>query len=215
MKELLELFYVFLKLGLFTFGGGYAMIANIEDQVVNRKKWITQDEMVEIIAIAESTPGPIAINMATYIGFKRKKFLGALFATLGVVVPSLIIIYLISLFYDNFSSNQYFQWAFIGVKACVGFLIIKAGINLVIKMDKKFYPFFVLVVVISLMIVFELFNISFSSVYLILIGGSIEVLALLVVNLYNKKKESEPKLKEEEGQIIDNNDNKDKKEDQK
>ena len=95
MKKLLELFGVFFKLGLFTFGGGYAMIPQIKEIVVEKKKWLNEDEMLEILAIAESTPGPIAINMATYIGYKQKKILGSVFSTLGVVLPSLIIVYII------------------------------------------------------------------------------------------------------------------------
>ena len=94
MKSLLELFWIFFKLGLFTFGGGYAMIPQIKEIIVEKKKWLTDDEMLEIIAIAESTPGPIAVNMATYIGYLRKKFWGSFFATLGVVLPSFIIILL-------------------------------------------------------------------------------------------------------------------------
>ena len=93
---MIELFLTFLKLGLFTFGGGYAMIPLIKETIINKKGWMSEDEVIEMIAIAESTPGPIAINMATYIGYKQKGFLGGLFSTLGVILPSLIIIFLIS-----------------------------------------------------------------------------------------------------------------------
>ena len=95
MKELWELFFTFFKLGLFTFGGGYAMIPQIKDIVIEKKKWLTEEEMLEILAISESTPGPIAINTATFIGYRQKKVLGSILATLGVVLPSLIIIYII------------------------------------------------------------------------------------------------------------------------
>ena len=88
--ELLNLFWIFFKLGLLTFGGGYAMIPQIKEIVVEKKKWLNEDEMLELIAIAESTPGPIAINTATYIGYKRKGILGSVLATVGVVLPSLI-----------------------------------------------------------------------------------------------------------------------------
>ena len=107
MKIILELFYIFFKLGLFTFGGGYAMIPSIKEIVVEKKKWISEDEMLEILAIAESTPGPIAINMATYIGYLKGKVLGSIAATIGVVLPSLIIIFIISLFFDAFLANEY------------------------------------------------------------------------------------------------------------
>ena len=102
MKKLLDLFYTFFKIGLFTFGGGYAMISTIRETIVEKKQWITDDELMQIITIAESTPGPIAINMATYVGYKKGKALGSVFATLGVVLPSFIIIYLISLFLEKF-----------------------------------------------------------------------------------------------------------------
>ena len=95
----LKLFLTFFEIGLFTFGGGYAMISLIENNCVEKKKWITHDEMMNITVIAESTPGPIAINCATYVGLKKGGFLGALLATLGVVVPSFIIIFLISMYY--------------------------------------------------------------------------------------------------------------------
>ena len=98
MKLLLELFGAFAKIGLFTFGGGYAMIALIEDICVERKKWITHEEMLDITVIAESTPGPIAINCATYVGYKRSSMAGAIAATVGIVLPSFCIIFLISMF---------------------------------------------------------------------------------------------------------------------
>ena len=97
MKGLFELFFTFFKLGLFTFGGGYAMIPQIKEQVIEKKKWLSEEEVLEIIAISESTPGPIAINMATFIGYRQKKVLGSVCSTLGVVLPSLIIIYIISI----------------------------------------------------------------------------------------------------------------------
>ena len=125
MKHLFELFIMFFKIGLFTFGGGYAMISQIKEIIVEKKKWITEEELLEIITIAESTPGPIAINMATYIGYKRKKVLGSLFSTLGVVLPSFIIIFIISLFIEEFMSFKIVKYAFVGINVGVSFLIIK------------------------------------------------------------------------------------------
>ena len=116
MKALLNLFWVFFKIGLTTFGGGYAMIPIIKEQIVEKRNWMSDDDILEIIAISESTPGPIAINMATYIGYMQKKVLGSVFATIGVVLPSLIIIYIISLFFDAFIANQYVAYAFVGIK---------------------------------------------------------------------------------------------------
>ena len=183
MKELLNLFYIFFKLGLFTFGGGYAMIPSIKEIIVEKNKWLTEDEMLEIIAIAESTPGPIAVNMATYIGYLRNKFWGSFFATLGVVLPSFIVIFLISLVYKQFAENKYVQYAFVGIKAAVAFLICKAGFNMVLKMKKKVLSMVVLCVVITLMILFEIFSIKFSSIFLILIGGVIGIFTNVVLNL--------------------------------
>ena len=121
MNKLVELFVTFFKIGLFTFGGGYAMISIIEDNCVEKKQWITDDELMQIITIAESTPGPIAINMATYVGYKRGKALGSVMATLGVVLPSFIIIYLISLFLEKFMEFKVVKYAFVGINAAVAF----------------------------------------------------------------------------------------------
>ena len=102
-----KIFITFFKIGLFTFGGGYAMIAQIKEWIVNKEGWLTDDELTEMIAIAEATPGPIAINMATYVGYKKRRILGSAAATLGVVLPSFIIIFIISLFLEDFMSNKY------------------------------------------------------------------------------------------------------------
>ena len=158
MKKLLELFVIFFKIGLFTIGGGYAMIPQIQDEIVNKKKWIEDEEMLQIITISETTPGPIAINVATYIGYKQKGFLGSLFSTLGVILPSLIIIIIVSYFFMQFIENKYVAYAFYGINLAVAILIIKAGINLLIKIERK--PLVIIVFIISsiLLILFELFN---------------------------------------------------------
>ena len=187
MKEVLKLFWIFFKLGLFTFGGGYAMIPQIKEVVIEKEKWLTEDEMLELLAIAESTPGPIAINMATYIGYQRKKILGSVFSTLGVVLPSMIIIFIISLFFDKFLANKYVAYAFVGIKACVAFLILKAGLNMLKKLEKKVLSILVFSVVLALMITFELLSINFSSIILILIGGLIGI----ITNCLIKCKKSE------------------------
>ena len=182
MKVLLELFYTFFKIGLFTFGGGYAMIAQIREIIVEKKKWISEDEMLEILAIAESTPGPIAINMATYIGFLKGKFLGSLAATIGVVLPSLVIIYIISLFFEQFVSNKYVAYAFVGINCAVAFLITKAAIDMIIKMKKKVLPIIILCTVTILVTLFKVFSINFSSIYLIIIGGIIGIISSSIAN---------------------------------
>ena len=94
-KTMLSLFLIFLKIGAFTFGGGYAMIPVIKENIIEKKKWMDEDEMIDMVAIAESTPGPIAINIATYVGFKVGKIFGAVLSTIAVSLPSLIIIFLI------------------------------------------------------------------------------------------------------------------------
>ena len=134
---LFELLLTFMKIGLFTFGGGYAMIPMIEGICVEEKKWITSDEMLNITVIAESTPGPIAINCATFVGYQQAGFAGALAATLGIVLPSFAVIYAISLCLDNFLGIIVIANAFRGIKAAVGLLIIDAAIKMIRKMKKK------------------------------------------------------------------------------
>ena len=123
---LLNLFFTFMKIGLFAFGGGHAMIPLIEHACVEKKNWITHDEMRNLTIIAESTPGPISINCATYVGYKQKGLLGAIVATIGMVLPSLIILFVISLFLDRFLEITWIYNAFLGIKCAVGILIIDA-----------------------------------------------------------------------------------------
>jgi chromate transporter len=190
MKAVLKLFLTFFKIGLFTFGGGYAMISQIKENVVEKNKWLTDDELVEIIAIAEATPGPIAINMATFVGYKRKGILGSAFATLGVVLPSFIIIFIISMFADAFKQNEYVKYAFSGIKAAVAFLFLKTGINMLIKMKKNVFNIIAFSAVLILMIVFELFAVSFSAIYFILAGGILGILLFSVLNIGKKEEQS-------------------------
>lgn len=134
---LFSLFINFFKIGLFTFGGGYAMIAQIREEVVAKRNWLTEDELIEVIAIAESTPGPLAINLATFVGYKQRGFRGSLAATLGVCIPSVIIIFVISLFFDAFIANKYVAYAFVGIKCAVAFLILTTGISMMKTLDRK------------------------------------------------------------------------------
>ena len=113
---MLELFIVFFKIGLFTFGGGLAMISIVEDQCVNKHKWLTSKEMDELVIVAESTPGPIAINCATYTGYKTRGLLGAIVATTAISLPSFLIIYFISTVLDNFLEIKLISYAFMGIK---------------------------------------------------------------------------------------------------
>ena len=125
-QRIWALFLTFLKIGAFTFGGGYAMIPLIQREVVDRRNWITGEDILDIVAIAESTPGPIAINSATFVGYRVAGFLGALAATLGVVIPSFAIILTISCVLQEFQHIQAVQYAFMGIRAGVLALILKA-----------------------------------------------------------------------------------------
>ena len=125
-KELWALFFTFLKIGAFTFGGGYAMLALLEDACVRQKGWLTREEFLDMTAIAESTPGPAAVNSATYIGYQAGGFLGAVAATFAVCLPSFVVIYAISLFLDAFLAFPLVQAAFRGIQACVVYLILSA-----------------------------------------------------------------------------------------
>ena len=170
-----QLFLTFFKIGLFTFGGGYAMIAQMKEVVVEKRGWLGEDELLQVIVIAESTPGPIAINLATYVGYKRRGVLGSTMATLGVVLPSLCIIFAISLFLEPFMQNRYVQYAFVGIKCAVAFLILKAGLEMLSKLRKNKIALAGFCVVFVALLLFELFAVSMSSILLILIGGLIGI----------------------------------------
>ena len=180
MNIYLDLFLTFAKIGLFTFGGGYAMISLIENSCVEKKQWITHDEMMNVTVIAESTPGPIAINCATFVGYKKAGFLGAVIATLGIVVPSFSVIYLISMFLDNFLEITLIANAFKGIKIAVGILILDAGITMVKKMHKKVLPRAIMVCSFIAMLAINIFAWNFSSISLMLIAAVIS-LAIFIV----------------------------------
>ncbi len=137
MRLFLELFVTFFKIGLFTFGGGYAMISVIEDICVEQKRWISHDEMMDVTVIAESTPGPMAINCATFVGYRQAGFFGAVLATLGIVLPAFGILFFISMFFEDFLEIAWIANAFKGIKIAVGLLIFHAGINMYQKMKRK------------------------------------------------------------------------------
>ncbi len=143
----LQLFLTFFKIGLFTFGGGYAMIPLIEKEIVHNKKWIKEGDILEIVAIAESTPGPIAVNAATFVGYRLAGFFGALAATCGVVLPSFVIILAISGILQAFRDNKYVQFAFLGIRAGVLALVIKALISLFKKAPKGLVAYLIMAAV--------------------------------------------------------------------
>ncbi|MDK2966234.1 MULTISPECIES: chromate transporter [Lacrimispora] len=172
-----DLFYTFFKIGAFTFGGGYAMISLLDRECVENKNWITSDELMNITVIAESTPGPIAINCATYTGYKLKGLFGSIIATFGMILPSSIIIFLISMFFENILSNSIIRNAFKGISVAICILITQAAIKMITKSmknsRKKLLP--IVFIVPSFLIVFScnLFAIHFSTIYLIFFCGFI------------------------------------------
>ncbi|MBQ8717822.1 MAG: chromate transporter [Clostridia bacterium] len=185
MKKHLQLFLTMLKIGLFTFGGGYAMIALLENEFVAKRKWIEKDEFLDMVAIAESTPGPIAINAATYIGYKMIGVIGSLLATVAVCIPSFVIIYAISLFFDAFLSLTLVSYAFKGIQLCVIWLILSAGLKMLRQMKKTPFNIVILCAVIVCMVAFSLLSIRFSTIFYILICGGIGLFAYLVGLLRN------------------------------
>lgn len=180
MVKKTELFFSMLKTGLFTFGGGYAMIALLEHEFVTKKKWLEKEEFLDMAAVAESTPGPIAINAATYIGYRTAGVAGSVLATTAVCIPSFVIIYVISLFLDAFLSLKLVSYAFKGIQVCVIYLIFTAGLRLLKDMKKTFFSVFTVCAVCACMIAFSLFSVKFSSVFFVLICGAAGVFIYLV-----------------------------------
>lgn len=181
MNILIDLFLTFAKIGLFTFGGGYAMISVIENNCVERKQWITHDEMMDVTVIAESTPGPIAINCATFTGYKKAGFMGALVATFGIVLPSFAVIYLISMLLDNFLELTIIANAFKGIKIAVGLLILDAAITMLKKMHKKKLPRAIMICSCIAMLCINIFAFGFSSISLMIIAAVVS-LTIFVIN---------------------------------
>ena len=180
MKKLTELFTTFAKIGMFTFGGGYAMIAMIDHACVEEKKWITHEELMDMTVVAESTPGPIAINCATFTGYKIAGMPGAVAATLGMIVPSFVIIYLISMFLENFLEVTFVANAFRGIKIAVGLLILDAGINMVKKAKKTTQTKIIIPTACAIMLLAHILAWNISSISLMITAGvvSLTVFAL-------------------------------------
>ena len=186
LKKLLKLFLAYMKIGLFTFGGGYAMIALIEDEIVSKRGWITKEELADIVVIAESTPGPIAINCSTYVGYKIGGIIGSAVATTAVVIPSFAIIFTISLFIEQFLSYDLVKYAFFGINCAVGLIIVRTGIKMMKSFKKT--PLSVSCFVISavgLMIV-NFFALNFSPVFFVLAGVIVGVVSCILPKLERK-----------------------------
>ena len=180
VKSLETLFFTFFKIGLFTFGGGYAMIALLEEEFIQRRKWLDKDEFLDMTAIAESTPGPVAINSATYLGYKLTKVPGAATATVAVCLPSFLIIYAISLFFEQFTQLTVIANAFKGIQVCVIYLILSAGLKMLRQLERNAFNVCILAAVIAAMVGCSVAAVSFSSIYYILLSGAAGVLLYLV-----------------------------------
>ncbi len=189
VKKYASLFLTMLKIGLFTFGGGYAMIALLENEFVAKKKWIEKDEFLDVAAIAESTPGPIAINAATYIGYKNAGIIGSTIATLGICIPSFVIIYAISLFFDAFLSLTLVAYAFKGIQICVVYLILSAGLKMLKQMKKTAFNIIIISITLICMVVLSLFAVKFSTIFYILISGACGVVVYLLGKLRKEEKQ--------------------------
>jgi chromate transporter len=152
MKLLIQLFLIFAKMGAVTFGGGYAMLPILQREVVDNHHWATDEELMDYYALGQVTPGMIAVNVATFIGLKLKGFWGGLFATIGVITPSMIIITVIAMFLTQFEENPYVVHAFTGIRACVCILILDAVIKLGKKSvrDKRTLAIFLLILAVAL-----------------------------------------------------------------
>lgn len=176
MKKYRSLFLTMLKIGLFTFGGGYAMIALLQDELVDKKRWIDKEEFLDVVAIAESTPGPIAINAATYIGYKGFGIWGACLATLAVCIPSFCIIFALSYLLDLFLSVPLIAYAFAGIRVGVIYLILSVGLRMWKQMKKTVFNLTVCTSVLLASLLCTVFAVRFSTVFFILICGFIGIL---------------------------------------
>ena len=172
-----------IKIGLFTFGGGYAMIALLENEFVNRKQWITKEDFLDMTAIVGSAPGSIAINASTYIGYRLAGIWGSLTATVAVCIPSFLIIYLISLFFQQFMALPYIAYAFRGIQIGVIYLILSAGIRMFMSLKRDVFTVTVFTLSAVINIMFALIGISMSSVVYILAGGFLGILLYLILKL--------------------------------
>ena len=163
------------------------MIALLENEFVSKKKWMEKEEFLDMVAIAESTPGPIAINAATYIGYKALGILGSVAATVAVCIPSFAIIYAISLFFDAFLSFTLVEYAFRGIQAAVVWLILSAGMKMLKQMKKTPLNVIICIAVIACAVAFSIFSVNFSTVFYILIAGTVG-LAVYLIGLLRKGK---------------------------
>lgn len=164
---LLRLFWTFFRIGAFTFGGGYAMLPLIESECVDKYGWITGEELLRVTVIAESTPGPVAINCATFVGNKKAGFAGALVCTFGVVLPSFVIILALSFFLDRFLEIPLIAKAFRGIRIAVAILILRAGLRMLLRMEKKPLPLILFGAAFAAMLAISIFSLPVSTIALL------------------------------------------------
>ncbi|MBP5177124.1 MAG: chromate transporter [Clostridia bacterium] len=169
--------WVFFKIGLFTFGGGYAMISVISHEVVEKRKYITEEEFSDVVAIAESTPGPIAINSSTYIGYRVGGVAGSILASLSVCLPSFIIIYVISLFFAKFLEIGLVEKAFKGIQCGVAVLIISAAFKLLKNVKKNWISYTLIATSALILLAIDVFSLNISTIYIIVLGMIVGVAA--------------------------------------
>ena len=186
MKTLIQLFLIFARVGGFTFGGGYAMLPMLQKEVVDNKGWATHEELIDYYAIGQCTPGVIAVNVATFVGYKTKGILGGIFATLGMITPSLIIVGIIAAFLHGFQDYQVVQWAFAGIRAAVVALII----NAIWKIAKKSLVDIFAVIIFIAVAVLSFFT-DLSPVIFVIAAG----VCGLVLNISGVRKAKEEKKK--------------------
>ena len=150
IKNLFQLYWSFFKIGGLTFGGGLSMLPMLERELVQRRKWVTEEEILDFYAIGQCTPGIIAVNTATFVGYKKEKILGGIFATLGMISPSIIVISLVAAFFEMFLSNKWFAHALMGVRSVVCAMLINTIISLGKKCLKNAYSWIICVIILAL-----------------------------------------------------------------
>ena len=168
MKELFDLFWTFCKIGALTFGGGYAMLPLIQKEIVENKKWSTEKEILDYYAVGQCTPGVIAVNTATFIGFKLRGVIGGIVATLGVIFPSIVIILIIASFLQNFANLAIVQSAFAGIRVAVVALIITTVVKLLKSSVKDYLG---VIIALATFIISAFFGLS--PVYIVIAAGLI------------------------------------------
>lgn len=171
MKQLFQLFITFAKIGGMTFGGGYAMLPFLQREIVEKNKWATEEEIMDYFAIGQCTPGVIAVNTATFIGYKLAGVLGGILATLGVIFPSLVIISIIAAFIRNFADIEAVQHAMNGIQICVCALILDATIKLV----KKSFADAYCIIIFAITIAVSLFT-GISAVFIVIGAGLLGII---------------------------------------